>query len=325
MIRMGDRIRTLALVPLALAGALAACNRGDESAPTVALVLKTLNSPFFIEMEEGARAAADSLGIELVVQAPEREIDVEKQMQIVENLLQRRVDALLLTPSGSREIVPAIVKANAAEIPVVILDTRVDGPALEQAGGRVATFIGSDNLDGGRISGRFLAERLNGQGRVAVLEGIPGHETGDSRLTGFREALAGYPGIEIVSSQTANWERDQAFNVAQNVLQSHPDLTAIFAANDMMALGAVEAIAAAGRTGQIVVVGFDALDDARLAIREGRMDATIAQYPREMGRLAVISADRLLRGETVPAEQPVRIELVTGQQTGAEEAPAREE
>ena len=305
--------------------ALAACNRGDADAPTVALVLKTLNSPFFIEMEEGARAAADSLGIELVVQAPEREIDVEKQMQIIENLLQRRVDALLLTPSGSREIVPAIVKANEVDIPIVIVDTRVDMPALEQAGGRIATFIGSDNLDGGRISGRFLAERLGGQGRVAVLEGIPGHETGDSRLAGFREALAGHPGIEIVSSQTANWERDQAFNVTQNVLQSHPDLDAIFAANDVMALGAVEAVAAAGRTGEIVVVGFDAQDDARIAIREGRMDATIAQNPREMGRLAVISADRLLRGETVPAEQPVRIELVTSQQTGAEEAPAREE
>jgi ribose transport system substrate-binding protein len=304
---------------------MAACNRGDEGAPTVALVLKTLNNPFFVEMEQGAREAADSLGIELVVQAPEREIDVEKQMQIIENLLQRRVDALLITPSGSREIVPAVVKANAAGIPVVVVDTRVDAPALEEARGRIDSFIGSDNVDGGRIAGRFVAERLGGQGRVAVLEGIPGHETGDSRLTGFRETLAEHPGLEIVSSQTANWERDQAFNVTQNVLQSHPDLDAIFAANDVMALGAVEAVAAAGRTGEIVIVGFDAQEDARIAIREGRMDATIAQNPREMGRLAVISADRLLRGETVPAEQPVEIELVTGQQTGAEEAPAREE
>lgn len=321
----GTRLcRVMAAVMAGAGLALTACNRGDGDTPTVALVLKTLNSPFFIEMEEGARAAADSLGIELVVQAPEREIDVEKQMQIIENLLQRRVDAVLLTPSGSREVVPAIVKANAAGTPVVVVDTRVDGPALEEAGGRVSTFIGSDNLDGGRIAGQFLAERLNGEGRVAVLEGIPGHETGDSRLTGLREALALYPGIEIVSSQTANWERDQAFNVMQNVLQSHPDLDGIFAANDVMALGALEAIAAAGRTGEIVVVGFDALDDARTAIREGRMDATIAQYPREMGRLAVISAARLLRGETVPAEQPVSIELVTREQTGAD-TPAGEE
>jgi ribose transport system substrate-binding protein len=143
-----------------------------------------------------------------------------------------------------------------------------------------------------------------------VLEGIPGHETGDSRLKGFREAVAKYPGLQIVASQTANWERDQAFNVTQNILQSHADIQAIFAANDVMALGAIEAIAAAKKTKDIAVVGFDAQDDARTAIREGRMAATIAQNPREMGRLAVISASKLLKKETLPADQPVAIELV---------------
>jgi ribose transport system substrate-binding protein len=273
--------------------------------------MKTLNNPFFVEMEQGARAAADSLGLELIVQAPEREIDVEKQMQIVENLIQRRVDVLALVPSGSREIVPAVVKANRASVPVITVDTRVDTAALRQAGGRIVTFIGSDNVDGGRLAGEFLARRLGGRGRVAVLEGIPGHETADSRLRGFREALAAHPGLTIVASQTANWERDQAFNVTQNILQSHPDVQAIFACNDVMALGAVEAVAAARRTGRIAIVGFDAQDDARAAVREGRMDATVAQNPRAMGRLAVITAQRVLRGEPVPAEQPVKIELVT--------------
>ena len=122
--------------------------------------------------------------------------------------------------------------------------------------------------------------------------------------------IAQHPGISIVASQTANWERDQAFNVTQNMLQSHSDLQAIFAANDMMALGAVEAIAAAGRTGDVLVVGFDALDEARQAIREGRMAATIAQHPRDMGRLAIESAWSILQGDAVPAEQPVGIELV---------------
>ena len=306
------KIRTAAFVGIALA-LVTACNRegGSSGGPTVALVLKTLNNPFFIEMEAGARAAADSLGIELLVQAPDREIDVEKQMQIVENLLQTDVDALLLTPSGSREIVPAVVKANQAGIPVVVVDTRVDAQALADAGGRVESFIGSDNVDGGRIAGQFVARALNGRGRVVVVEGIPGHETGDSRLRGFREAIAEHPGIEIVASQTANWERDQAFNVTQNILQSHPDLDAIFAANDVMALGAIEAVASAGRTGDILVVGFDAQDEAQAAIREGRMAASIAQHPREMGWLAVVSAWRLLQGESVPREQPVGIELVS--------------
>ena len=294
--------------------AITACNRGEPdktaSKPVVALVVKTLNNPFFVEMEKGARAAADSLGLELIVQAPEREIDVEKQMQIIENLIERKVGALALVPNGSREVVPAIVKANAAKIPVVTVDTRVDAKALADAGATVATFIGSDNVDGGRLAGEFIARKLGGKGRVAVLEGIPGHETGDARLRGFREALAKYPGITIVASQTANWERDQGFNVMQNMLQSHPDIQAIFACNDVMALGAVEAIAAANRTKDLTVVGFDAQDDARKAIREGRMAATVAQSPREMGRTAMISAARLLRGETIPQEQPVKIELI---------------
>ncbi len=306
-------VKRLRWVAVFVAGLSWACNRGDGAgdAPSVALVLKTLNSPFFIELEAGARQAADSLGIELVVQAPDREIDVERQMQIIENLLQTGIDVLTLTPSGSREIVSAIAEANQAGVPVVIVDTRADAQALAEAEATIATFIGSDNVDGGRIAGRFVAEALGGQGRVAVVEGIPGHETGDSRLRGFREVIAEHPGISIVASQTANWERDQAFNVTQNMLQSHSDLQAIFAANDMMALGAVEAIAAAGRTGDVLVVGFDALDEARQAIREGRMAATIAQHPRDMGRLAIESAWSILQGDTVPAEQPVGIELVT--------------
>ncbi len=291
---------------------LAACNRSGDTAakPTIALVVKTLNNQFFIDMEAGAKAAADSLGLELIVQAPEREIDVERQMQIVENLIQRQVRVILLVPNGSREIVPAVVKANAANIPVVTVDTRVDAARLAAAGGRVATFIGSDNADGGRMAGAFLVERLGGTAQIAVLEGVPGHETADARLRGFRAALAGVTGMQVVASQPANMERDQAFNVTQNILQSHPGITALFACNDVMALGALEAIAAAGKASQVSVVGFDAQDDARKAISEKRMAATIAQNPREMGRMAVITAARLIKGETIPAEQPVAISLV---------------
>jgi ribose transport system substrate-binding protein len=288
-----------------------ACNRGGDDRRTVALVVKTLNNPFFIDMERGAREVADSLGLALVVQAPEREIDPERQMQIIENLIQRRVDVLAIVPNGSREIVPVIVKANEAGIPVVVVDTRVDSAALASAGGRIASFIGSDNVDGGRLAGRHLAERLGGTGPIAVIEGIPGHETGDSRLAGFREGIAAYPGIEVVASQTANWERDQAFNVAQNILQAHPEVRGIFAANDIMALGAVEAVSAAGRTAEILVVGFDAQDDAVTAMRAGRMAASIAQHPRDMGRRAMLTAWRILHGEPVDPEQPVPIQLVT--------------
>ena len=294
---------------------LGACQRGAEQSgggrPRIALVMKTANNPFFIEMQKGAEEAAKRLNVELVVQAAEREVDVEKQMQIVENLIQTRVAALCVTPSGSREIVPAIDKANRANIPVVIVDTRVDAKALSESGGKVATFIGSDNYEGGKIAGEFLAKKLGGKGKVAVLEGIPGHETGDSRLRGFREALKATPGVEIVASQTANWERDQGFNVFQNILQSHPDVQAVFACSDLMALGAVEAIAAAKKAGQITVVGFDATSEARDAIVKGSMDASVAQSPAQMGALAVENALKLLKGEQVNAEFVVPIKLIT--------------
>jgi ABC-type sugar transport system substrate-binding protein len=213
--------------------------------------------------------------------------------------------------------VPAVVKANQAGIPVLAVDTRIDTAALRVAGGHIASFIGSDNVDGGRLAGERLAERLGGQGRVAVLEGVAGHETADSRLRGFREAIAKHAGMTIVSSQPANMERDLAFNVMQNTLQAHPDVQGVFACNDVMALGAAEAIAAAGKAGQIVVVGFDAQDDARQAIRDGKLDASIAQSPYQMGRQAIESAWRILKKESVPAEQPVKIALVTRDSLGA--------
>ena len=290
------------------------CQRGEKSAvdgPTVALIMKTLNNPFFIEMQKGAEEAAERLSVNLIVQAAEREVDVEKQMQIIENLIQRKVDAICISPSGSKEIVPAIVKANKANIPVLIVDTRVDAEALQQAGARIAAFIGSDNVEGGRIAGEYIVKKLGGQGKVAVLEGIPGHETGDARLKGFHQAVDHESGIEIVVSQTANWERDQGFNVFQNILQSNPEVQALFACNDMMALGAIEAIAAARKTGEIIVVGFDAVEDARESIQKGEMEGSIAQYPSAMGKLAVETAVDIINSQTVSEFISTKIELIT--------------
>ena len=304
-----------ALMTLVACGAPAPQNSGSAR-PRVALVLKTLNSPFFIDMQKGAQAAAEKLGLDLVVQAAEREVDVEKQMQIVENLIQTGVKVLLITPSGSREIVPVLAKANAAGIPVVVVDTRIDAAAAAAASVRTASFIGSDNYEGGRAAGTELARVTSGKAKVAILEGIPGHETGDSRMRGFKDATRDSPGIKVVASQTANWERDQGFTVFQNMLQAHPEIDAVFACNDMMALGAIEAIAAAGKTGKIRVLGFDAVDDARKAIEAGTMVASVAQFPSDMGRLAVETAAKLIKGEAVEPNQQVRIELV-GKAEGA--------
>jgi ribose transport system substrate-binding protein len=305
-------IATLLILPIFFNSS--GCQRveeSDSSQPLVALVMKTLNNPFFIDMQKGAEEAAKKIGVRLLVQAAEREVDVEKQMQIIENLIQRKVNVLCITPSGSKEIVPAIVKANKAQIPVLIVDTRVDSASLTEAGGNIASFIGSDNFDGGRIAGEYIIKELSGEGEIAVLEGIPGHETGDARMSGFHKSLEGKKGIKIVTSQTANWERDQGYNVFQNIMQSYPSVKALFTCNDMMALGAVEAITAAGKTGQIIVVGFDAIEDARDAIKAGKMNGSIAQHPYDMGRLAIENAKRIMDGQEIPTYIPVKIDLIT--------------
>lgn len=299
----------------ALALTSVSCNRGTTGGandkPTVALVLKTLNHPFFVDMRRGAQEAADRLGVQLQVQAAEREIDVEKQMQIVENLIQTGIRVLCITPSGSREIISALVKANAAGVPIIVVDTRVDARAASEAGVQPRTFIGSDNYEGGKLAGDHAVKIAGGKARVGILEGIPGHETGDSRLRGFRDALKAAPEMTVVASQPANWERDQGFNVFQNMLQAHPDIDLVFAASDLMALGAIEAIAAAGKTGKIRVIGFDALDDAKKAIAAGTMAASVAQFPFEMGRAAVENAYKVLHGEALPAEIMVKLQMVT--------------
>jgi len=305
----------LAVVLIAIAAV--ACNRTANDAaaisakPAVALVLKTLNHPFFVEMRRGAQEAADRLGVQLQVQAAEREIDVEKQMQIVENMIQTGIKVLCITPSGSREIVSALVKARDAKIPVIIVDTRLDPKTAGDAGVHAETFIGSDNYEGGRIAGQYAITITGGKARIGILEGIPGHETGDSRLRGFREAIAAEKAMTIVASQPANWERDQGFNVFQNMLQAHQDIDTVFAASDLMALGAIEAIAAAGRTGKIRVIGFDALEDAKKAIEAGTMAASVAQFPYEMGKAAVESAVKVMHGEKLPADIMVKLEMVT--------------
>ena len=277
----------------------------------IALVLKTLNSPFFIDLQKGAEKAANKENIELIVQAPEREIDVEKQMQIIENLIQTQVNAICVSPSGSRELLPAIAKANSANIPVLIVDTRIDEKAAREQGIKTLTFIGSDNYQGGKLAGEYTSGLSLKEINVVILEGIPGHETGDNRLQGFNDAVSKFQNINLVASQPANWERDQGYNVMQNLLQAHPAIDLVFACNDLMALGAMEAVMAAGKLNKIKIIGFDAVEEARKEIQLGHLEASVAQHPEEMGRLAIEFAIKAIKGETIPKYIPVKIELIT--------------
>jgi ribose transport system substrate-binding protein len=194
---------------------------------------------------------------------------------------------------------------------VIIVDTRLDEELVKSRGARYAAFIGSDNYEGGRVAARFIARKLDGRGNVVLLEGIAGALTGDLRKQGFMDALKDYPGLKLVASQTADMERGKGFDVTQNILQAHPDVQGIFACNDLMALGAVEAVDQAGKKGGVVIVGFDATDDARKAILEGKMAGSIAQYPSAMGEAAVENAVKLIRGEGIPAKISTKIEIIT--------------
>ena len=253
-------------------------------APRVALVLKTLNSPFFIDMERGAQEAAKRLGRQPHraggrARGGRRQADADHREPDPDRHQGAAGDAL----ADRKEIAPAIAKANKAGIRVVVVDTRVDPQAAKDAGITIDSYIGSDNYEGGKIAGNYLLQATGGKANVGVLEGIPGHETGDQRLRGFKDAVKDAKGIKIVASQTANWERDQGFTVFQNMLEAHPEIDAVFSANDMMALGAVEAIAAKGKTGKIKVVGYDAVEDAKKAIAEGTIVASVAQFPSRDG------------------------------------------
>jgi ribose/xylose/arabinose/galactoside ABC-type transport system permease subunit/ABC-type sugar transport system substrate-binding protein len=302
---------SVALIAAAFGYRAASTVPAEEQSLTVAFVPKALNSPFWAAMEAAALREAKASDVHLVSLAADRETDVERQYQIIENLIQQRVDAILLAPSGSKELVPAIRKANDAGIPVLLIDTRIDEAAAQSMGAEVLTYIGSDNFEGGAVAGRYLAEALGGSGNVAIIEGISGHETADQRRLGFLDGIAAQPGVRVVASQTANWERALAYNVAENLLQAHPELDAVFAANDEMALGALEAIAAAGRLDRISVIGFDAIPDALENIRSGRMLGSVAQFSGEMGRLGVLHAAAFVReGRRPPSEVLTRVDLI---------------
>lgn len=266
----------------------------------VGLSLSTLNNPFFVTLRDGALAAAKELGITLlVVDAQDKPA---KQLNDIEDLIQKKVDLIIINPTDSAAIVPAIEAANKAKIPVITVDRAA-------AGGQVVVHIASDNVAGGAMAARFLAEQLKGKGKVVMLVGIPGTSAARDRGLGFKTELKKYPGIQLVAEQVANFNRAEGMRVMENILQAYPDIDAVFAQNDEMALGAIEAIRAAKKLGKIIVVGFDAIPDALEAVKKGEMAATVAQQPYLMGQLAVQKAYEYLKQKTVFI--PVELELVT--------------
>jgi ribose transport system substrate-binding protein len=294
-------LTALLLVAGACGGEAAGPGDGGGRA-RIGLSLSTLGNPFFVTLQEGAQGAADEAGAELIV--ADAQDDAQTQADDVQNFITQQVDVIVVNPVDSAAIVPSVEAANQAGIPVVTVDRASEG-------GEIAAHIASDNVQGGRTAGEFLFEEIGGQGNVAQLEGIAGTSAAQERGQGFQEALDEATGVELVATQTANFDRDEGFTVAQNIFQANPDLAGLFAQNDEMALGAVEAAREAGTLEDLVIVGFDAIDDALTAIQDGDMEATIAQQPSEMGRLSVEAAADIAAGEEVEEETLIEVLLVT--------------
>lgn len=268
---------------------------------TIGLVMKTMTNPYFISIEEGAMDAAAEYKIQLDSQAAQEETSVEEQIAIIEDMIAKKYNAIVIAPAGSKEIVPVVKKALDAGIVVINIDNRIDEQAAEEAGISVP-YVGASNYDGGYLAGTYLAEQLNGEGKVAIIEGIQGVDNAEGRKNGANDAFAEYSGIEVVASQSANWETEQALDVMTNILQSNPDLNGVFCANDMMAFGAIQAIENRGLTGQILVASYDALEQALVYVKEGKMISTVDQNPVAVGYTGIEYALDVINGKEVPDE-----------------------
>jgi len=291
-------MKKLLLSVLVFLGLLATVSFGAKF--TMGLSLSTLNNPFFVTLRDGAVDAAKKLDINLIV--VDAQDNPAKQLSDIEDLIQRKVNFILINPTDSSAIGSAVEKANKAGIPVATVDRNADK-------GKVVFHIASDNVAGGRMAARYIADALKGQGTVIELVGIPGSSAARDRGAGFEDELANYPKIKLVAKQTANFNRAEGLSVMENLLKAYPNINAVFAQNDEMALGAIQAIKAAGKLDKIIVVGFDAIDDAINAIKKGDMEATIAQQPYLMGQMGVTKAFEYLTLGTVFF--PVDLQVIT--------------
>jgi len=268
----------------------------------IGLSVSTLNNPFFVDLKDGAEAMAEEMGVE--IETVDAQDDAASQLSSVEDLLIKQIDVLIVNPVDGNAVVSAITAANDAGVPVITVDRGAEG-------GEVASHIASDNVAGGKMAGDFIAEQLGEEAKVVELQGIPGTSAARDRGKGFNQAMDKYSGMEVIARQPAGFDRAEGMTVMENILQGNQNIDAVFAHNDNMALGAMEAIAAAGRSDEIMIVGFDAIDDAREAVKEGEMAATVAQKPGLMGEMAVETAIKVVNGEEVEEYTPVPLELIT--------------
>jgi ribose transport system substrate-binding protein len=287
---------SLALIPMTVAGA-------QTQAYTIGFAVSTLANPFFVTMKDAAEAKAAEMGVTLVVL--DAQDSAETQASQIEDLITRGVNLMIINPVDSDAVGTSVVACNEANIPVITV-TRASNS------GTVVQHLDIDNKEAGRLDAEQVIKDLDGKGKVAILEGIAGSSSAIDREEGFVAALEG-TGIEVVSSLTANYSREEGATVTEDVLQANPELNAIYAHNDEMALGAVRAVAAAGRSAEIKIYGIDATDDALAAVESGEMAATVQQQPDVQIQIALENAVKYLGGETLEPLVNIPLKLIVKQ------------
>jgi ribose transport system substrate-binding protein len=294
---------------------VAGCKKEETAGPTakpkIALVMKSLANEFFGTMSEGAKKhqAAKANTYDLIVNGIKNETDLAEQVNLVEQMVARQVNAIVIAPADSKALVPVLKRAKEARILVINIDNKLDAEVLNQASLTVP-FVGPDNRAGAKTVGEALAKQLKAGDKVAIIEGIPTAFNGQQRRLGFEDAVKA-AGLNLVTVQSGNWEMEKANNVAAGILSEHPEIKALMCANDNMALGAVAAIQAAGKSGQVLVVGFDNIGAIKPMLADGRVVATADQHADQLAVFGIEAALKILKGEAPPADQTTTVDLVT--------------
>ncbi|MEU9058725.1 substrate-binding domain-containing protein [Streptomyces sp. NPDC048430] len=303
--RKGAMQLGIAVVCLAAVIAAVTFFKSGSSGTTtkVGMSLSTLNNPFFVQMKEGAQQEAEKAGIDLTV--TDAQNDASQQANQLENFTSSGVDSVIVNPVDSDAVGPGVRNANKADIPVVAADRGVNKA-------ETATLVASDNVAGGKLAAKTLADRLGGKGSIIVLQGTAGTSASRERGAGFAAGMKAYPDIKIVATQPADFDRTKGLDVMTNLLQSHPGINGVFAENDEMALGAVKALGSkAGKS--VPVVGFDGTPDGLTAVEAGTLYASVAQQPGELGKIAVQNAVKAADGKKIDSMVKVPVKVVTRQ------------
>jgi len=278
----------------------------------IALVMKTLTNPFFVEMEKGARRAEKDLGADLQVKTAAQETSIEQQIQIVEDMIAAKVDAIVIAPGDSQRLVPVLKKAVDSGIKVVNLDNRLDPDAVKQAGMAPIPFVSVDNEKAAYEAAKYVASPFSEPTEAVILEGIRSADNARQRMEGAKRAFAENKAIKLVASESANWKIDEGYTVIQQIFVKHPNVKLVFAANDMMGLGVLKYLQESGKT-DVKVAAYDALPEAVAEVKAGRLAVTVDQQAAEQGFQGVALAMRLIKGDTVADVLLIDTRLVTAE------------